>query len=70
VLLNVVAATNGIDAAMHLGSNSQRLRREMKKASVLIIGNFRDDDLFAICCEHAEIVIAERVYRARTAELS
>src|SRR5712672_1290563 len=56
VLLNVVAATNGIDAPMHLGSNRQRLRREMKNASIFIVGNFGDGNLFSVRRQRAKVV--------------
>src|SRR5258708_2536647 len=52
----MIAAADRIDAAMHLSSNGQWLRRKVKDAPSFIVANFRDGDLPAICCHHSEIV--------------
>src|SRR6478609_10858239 len=56
VLLHVVTSSRGIDGAMNLRSQSQRLRRKVKDASVFFVGNFSDGNLLAVGCQRTEIV--------------
>src|SRR3954466_10147967 len=56
MLLHMVTTTSGIDPAMHLRANSQRLRRKVKNASIFLVGNFGNRDLLALGGEHSEIV--------------
>jgi hypothetical protein len=56
VLLHMVKPTSGIDAAMHLRTNSQWFRRKVEDASSFIVGNFSNHYLLAAGGDYAKIV--------------
>jgi autonomous glycyl radical cofactor GrcA len=54
--LHMIETARGIDCATDLRSHSQRLRRKVKDASIILVSNFGDGDLLVPDCQRAKIV--------------